>query len=185
MRLRLGGAIGLIAAGLLAACSGDEQPSTLPDAAPTSSSSPVDDAVSPTPTADPTAQLEAEITEFYEKYVESINESFESRQALQERRSMFAETCADCQRGYDLAQQAQAESLTLEGGTMSVIEVRIDTWTSDSAVFSAVTSSDAGTLKDLAGKIVRSLPSSSNVQILFQATRKSGQWVITSSRVAT
>ena len=83
MRARIGvSAVVLTAATTVAACSDNGgEPSTLPDATP--ASSPVStETAAPTPTGDPTAQLEAEITEFYRLYVETINESWTSEEAL-------------------------------------------------------------------------------------------------------
>ena len=95
MRARIGAsAVVLTAAMTIAACSDNGgEPSTLPDATSTSSAVATD---TPSPTGDPTAQLEAEISEFYQLYVETINESWTSEEALQRRREMFADTCATC-----------------------------------------------------------------------------------------
>ena len=71
MRARIGVSAAVLAATILvAACSGDEdEPSSLPDATTAGSAvTPTD--TGPTSPADPTAQLEAEITEFLQAYVE-------------------------------------------------------------------------------------------------------------------
>ncbi|HET6686052.1 MAG TPA: hypothetical protein VFH02_05940, partial [Jiangellaceae bacterium] len=103
MRARMGAASGLALAGLmLASCSGDETPGTLPDVTPTSARS--QEATSATPTGDPTAALEAEITAFFEEYDRTVDESWTSTEALARRRDMFADSCAPCRRGFDLTQ---------------------------------------------------------------------------------
>ncbi len=105
MRARIGvSVVVLTAATTVAACSDNGgEPSTLPEVTSASSAVGTETAV---PTGDPTAQLEAEITEFFTLYVEAINESWTSEEALQRRREMFADTCAACLAGYELAQQA-------------------------------------------------------------------------------
>jgi hypothetical protein len=126
MRVRLGGAIGLVAAAMLTACSDSDQPSTLPDTTPTSAVVSPSESASSTPVADPTAQLEAEITEFYEHYVETINKSWTSEEALQRRRGMFADSCESCLRGYELAKRALNQRLTLEADLSTIHEIRLD-----------------------------------------------------------
>ncbi len=108
MRARIGVYAAVLAATILvAACSGDEdEPSSLPDATTAGSAVTPTDTGSTSP-ADPTAQLEAEITDFYKLYVETINESWTSEQALQRRREMFVDTlCYLPAAGYELTKGA-------------------------------------------------------------------------------
>ena len=186
MRARIGGAVGLAAAVVLAAaCGGDDQPSTLPDATTAGTVAPTTDSATLAPTGTPTAQLEAEITDFYKLYVKTINESWTSEEALQTRRGMFADSCVDCRRGYDLAKRAHAERLTLKGGAISVSDVAVDVSEADRIVFTTVSSSSAGALEDQSGNLVRALADSSGIQIVYQAVRsESGKWIITSSQVS-
>jgi len=184
MRVRIGGAIGLVAVALVVACNGGDQPSTLPANSPTSSDASATTTDSPTPTGDPTAELEAEITAFYELYVETINQSWTSEEALQRRKNMFVRTCIDCQRGYELAKRAHTEDLTLKGGVISVTDVSVDNVETNHAVFTSVSNSSAGTLEDRAGNVVQSLIHSANLQIVFQVERSdSNEWRIMSSQV--
>jgi hypothetical protein len=185
MRVRFGGAIGLAAVMMVAACGSEDQPSTLPDPTSATATVPTTDSATPTPTGDPTAQLEAEITEFYKRYVKTINESWTSEEALQVRRSMFAESCVDCRRGYELAKRAHAERLTLEGGVISVTDISIDAYTADQVVFTTVSDSSAGALNDSSGNLVENLADSADFQITYQAERNDGgEWIITSSQVS-
>jgi hypothetical protein len=155
MRVRLGGAVGLITVVLLAACNGSDQPSTLPDTTPTGSSVPASEAVSPTPTADPTAQLEAEITEFLTQYAHVINESWFSPAALAQRREMFADSCMPCLAGYRLTQQAQADALRLQAGNASLRDVHVDKVDGNIVTVSAFTDSQAGNLVDGNNNVVQ------------------------------
>jgi hypothetical protein len=184
MRVRLGGAVGLITVALLAACSGNAQPSTLPDTTPTGSTAPASEAVSPTPTADPTAQLEAEITEFLTQYANAINESWFSSAALARRREMFADSCMSCLAGYRLAEQAQADSLRLQAGKASLRDVQVDKVDGDIVTVSAFTDSQAGSLVDSNNNVVQEFDAAINTQIVFQirAARQSS-WVIVSGEV--
>jgi molybdopterin-binding protein len=97
---------------------------------------------------------------------------------------MFAKSCADCRRGFELAERAHADGLTLQGGSISLADVTIDTATANRVVFTTVTSSSAGRLEDSSGKLVQALVDSSNFQIMYQVVRDNqGRWVITSSQV--
>jgi hypothetical protein len=183
MRVRIVEAFELVlVAMVVAACNGGDQPSTLPDATSATATVPTTESAAHTPTGDPTAQLEAEITEFYKLYVETINESWTSEEALDKRKSMFAESCLDCRRGYELAQRARTEGLILNDGTISMTDVTINTSADEHVVFTSITNSSAGTLKDRAGNLVQKLAGTSDVQITYQAERNdSGEWVLTSS----
>src|SRR5918995_239788 len=104
MRTPLRCGLGFALAGLvLGACSDADDPGALPDVTPSTTSV---ESPSATPSGDPTAQLEAEITAFYEDYVKTSNESWTSLEALDRRRAMFADTCEACLLGYDLARRA-------------------------------------------------------------------------------
>jgi len=103
MRARMGAAAGLALAGLmLASCSGDDVPGTLPDVTPTTDGP--QETTSATPTGDPTAALEAEITAFFEEYIQVSNASWTSTDALDRRRQMFADSCSACLFGYEIVQ---------------------------------------------------------------------------------
>ena len=180
MRVRLRAAAGLIAAALaLASCSDGETPDTLPDVAPTSTTPA--ETTSPTPTADPTAALEAEITAFYERYVETINESWTSAEALARRREMFSDSCGECLAGYGFAQRAQNDRLRLEGAAASVAMVRIDAVNGDIVTFSTFSTVPAARLIDRQGNVVVKFDEGRSTQTIYQARRRGqGQWIIIS-----
>ncbi|MGH8774271.1 MAG: hypothetical protein ACRDWI_03570 [Jiangellaceae bacterium] len=181
MRVRWSAAVGLTVIGLLlTACSDDGGPATLPDVSPsTPATSPL-----ATPTGDPTAQLEAEITAFYEDYVQTINESFASTDALARRSQMFVASCLHCQRGLALARRAHDEQLVLEGGELSTHAVSLDAVTDEIATFSVVSSAAAGGLIDGAGRVVQELAESTNLHVTYQARRQpAGRWILISSEV--
>ena len=138
-----------------------------------------------TPSGDPTAALEAEITEFYKLYVQTINESWTAAEALQRRREMFADSCADCLRGYELARRAREEDMLLYGGIVSVKDVRIDHSTERSIAVTTRSSSSAGELRDQTGSIVQPFVESTDVQIVYQIEQDAdGQWIIVDSQVS-
>jgi hypothetical protein len=181
-RIAVSGAV-LAATIMVAACGGDEdEPSSLTDT--TSAGS----AVTPTDTgsaspADPTAQLEAEITEFYKLYVETINESWTSEQALQRRREMFAETCVECLTGYEFARQAHSDNLTLLGGIPHVTEVRVDAVNGDVVTFLTLSEVPAARLVDPQGTVVMQFEEGPNTQTVYQARQtESDSWIIISGQ---
>lgn len=181
MRERLVRAAGLALVGLsVVACSGDDEPGTLPDVTPTGTSA---SAASPSqpPSGDPTAQLEAEITAFYELYVNTINQSWTSEEALQRRREMFSDSCAECLAGYQFAQRAHAENLELVGGAPSVTRVRIDAVDASTITFSTFSDVPAAQLIDANGVIVIEFDEGINTQTAYQAQRTGqGTWIIVS-----
>ncbi|HZY29006.1 MAG TPA: hypothetical protein VFE49_12210 [Jiangellaceae bacterium] len=180
MRARMGAAAGLALAGLmLASCSGDDVPGTLPDVTPTTDGP--QETTNATPTGDPTAALEAEITAFYEHYVQTINESWTSAEALARRREMFSDSCAECLAGYDFAQRAQVDRLRLEGDAASVARVRIDAVNGDVVTFSTFSNVPAARLIDQQGKVVVEFDEGRSTQTTYQAQRRGhGQWIIIS-----
>jgi hypothetical protein len=183
MRVRIGGAVGLVAA-ILVACSGDDQPSTLPDATPTNADSAASEVVNPASSGNPTAQLEAEITEFFEAYINTSNESWTSREALDRRRQMFVDSCTACLFGYELASRAHQEDLTFEGELGTVEDVRIDAVEGDVVRFSGFTTTPSARLVGPNGIVVEEFPPTVDLQVVYQAQRlASGEWVIIKSEV--
>jgi hypothetical protein len=183
MRARVRAAAGLVVAALVvASCSDGEVPDTLPDVAPTSAATA--EALSPTPTGDPTAALEAEITAFFEEYIEASNASWTSKEALDRRRQMFADSCSACLFGYEIAQRAHMEDLTFEGELGSVDRVRLDSIDGDVIRFSGFTSTPAARLVDSAGAVIKEFPSTESLQVAYQVQRlNSGEWIMINSEV--
>jgi hypothetical protein len=185
MRVRIVGAFELVlVAMVVAACNGGDQPSTLPDATSATATVPTTESAAHTPTGDPTAQLEAEITEFLDEYARVINDSWTSPDALAQRREMFADTCVSCLAGYRLAERAQADGLRFEGGMASLRDLQVDRVDSDIVTVSAFTDSEAGRLIDETDSVVQEFDASQNVQIVYQLRSDgSGSWVILSGEV--
>jgi hypothetical protein len=185
MRARIGVSAAVLAATItVAACSGDEdEPSSLPDATSADSASTPTDTGSTSP-ADPTARLEAEITEFIQEYARVINDSWQSADALSRRREMFSDSCASCLAGYELAEQAQAQGLRFEGGIASLRDLQVDRIDGDVVTVSALTTSEAGRLLDDDNEVVQEFDASNDVQIVFQLHGDgSGNWMIISDEV--
>ena len=184
MRVRIGGAVGLVAAAILVACSGDDQPSLLPDATPTNADSAASDVGSPSPSGDPTAQVEAEITEFIHEYDEVIDASWTSQDALIKRREMFADSCAPCLRGYELTREALADGLLLEAEFGTIRSVRVDAVDGDVVTFLVIDDVPAARLVNEAGEVVRKFEATLGTQIVYQARKSpSEQWILISSEV--
>ncbi|MGH8838663.1 MAG: hypothetical protein ACRDVO_05295 [Jiangellaceae bacterium] len=183
MRARMGAAAGLALAGLmLASCSDEDVPGTLPDVTPTTDGP--QETTSATPTGDPTAALEAEITAFFEEYAQMINQSWTSVEALARRREMFADSCESCLAGYEFAERAHAENLQIEGGAASLVRARVDRVEGDLVTTSAFTNSAAGRLLDSGGNVVQQFDASENTQITYQIRRAiPNDWIILASEV--
>ena len=183
MRARMAAAAGLALAGLmLASCSGDDVPGTLPDVTPTTDGP--QETTSATPTGDPTAALEAEITAFFEEYIQVSNASWTSIDALDRRRQMFADSCNACLFGYEIAQRAHDEDLDFEGELGSVDRVRLDSIDGDVVRFSGFTSTPPAKLVDSAGAVVQEFPPTDSLQVTYQVQRLgTGEWIMINSEV--
>jgi hypothetical protein len=183
MRARVRAVAGLaVAALVVASCSDGEVPDTLPDVTPTSARPA--ETTSPTPTGDPTAALEEEITAFYERYVETINESWASAEALARRREMFSDSCAACLRGYELAQRALNEDLVLEAEPGAIHDIRLDRVERDVVTFLVHEDIPAGRLVDINGDVIQEFGATLGAQVVFRAQRRPAeQWIIISSDV--
>jgi hypothetical protein len=182
MRTSLGCVLGLALAGLvLGACGDDDQPGTLPDVTPSTTSV---ESPSARPSGDATAQLEAEITAFYEEYVDTINESWTSEEALERRRTMFADSCEPCLRGYEIAQRAQTEDLSLDAEFGTIHDVRLDDVEGDTVTFLVTEDIPAGRLLNTDGEVIEEFGATMDAQVVFQARRDlNSGWVIVASDV--
>jgi hypothetical protein len=178
MRTPLRCVLGFALAGLvLGACSDDDdQPGTLPDVTPSTTSV---ESTSATPSGDPTAQLEAEITAFYEEYVDTINESWASEEALERRRNLFSDSCDECLVGFQFAQRAHLEGLTLQGEPAVVHRVRLDSVRDDVVTFATFSDVPAARLVDPQGAVVLEFEAGPNTQTIYQAQRTGrDRWII-------
>ncbi|WP_129664722.1 hypothetical protein [Phytoactinopolyspora endophytica] len=143
------------------------------------SSDPGDDS---TPDADPTAELEAEITEFFEEYIETVNQSWTSEDALARRREMFSDSCNACLAGYELADEALSNGWRLEGEPSTVGDVSVTSYDGDIVAFLAVSDAPAAELIDPGGSVVDSFDENLGKQIVYQVQRnEDGAWVIIKS----
>jgi len=185
MRERLVWAAGLALMGLsVVACSADDEPGTLPDVTPTGTSASAGSPSEPPSGDDPTAQLEAEITTFIQEYDQTVDESWTSREALEQRRSMFADSCVPCLRGYELTERAHNQDLTLVAEFGVIRSVRLDAIDGDLVTFLVVDDVPAGRLVDASGSVVQEFGATIGAQIVYRAQRNSvGEWVIVASDV--
>ncbi len=177
---------------VLAGCAGDDgsapaadAPSTITDA-PTPDTTPRDDhtpdptpTTEPTPTPDPTAALEAEITEFFEEYIDVVNRSWTSREALDRRREMFSDSCQACLVGYEFAQRVHDESLSYDGEEADLIDVLLVEFDAGSAIFLTSADYPEGSLVSADGDVAVSFDPARGRQTLYQVNRKAeGGFVI-------
>jgi hypothetical protein len=170
----------------VAACSGDDDalPSeTTPAATPTVTATveptPTEPTDDPTPDVDPTPDLEAEITEFFEQYIEAVNESWTSEEALQRRREMFADSCEECLIGYQFAKRMHDEDLLFEGGEVEVRDVSMTSSEGNLIVFTTEMDSPSGRLTTRDGELVQQFDEYRGDQSVYQAGESEpGLWVI-------
>lgn len=178
----------VLAGALLVGCSGDDDapvPSGSPTPADTATLEPTpSDNATTTPEPDPTAELEAEITAFFEEYIDAVNESWTSKEALRRRHEMFADSCRECQTGYELAHRTHEEALVLDAGDVVVLDVELTSFDGETAVFLTDMDSPAGVLRTSSGEVVQEFDDYSGVQSVYQATKTSkGEWIIISGEV--
>lgn len=179
----LRGLLSLMLIGLvLAGCSGDDDP--VLDPTPTTTTprtaepteTPTQDT---TPDADPTAELEAEITAFFEEYIKTSDQSWTSEKDLERRREMFADSCAVCLAGYQIAEDAQANGLRFEGAPGTVLDVNITTVEGEVVSVLVTVDAPAAELIDGNGQVVESFEANTKSQVVYQvARREGGRWVI-------
>lgn len=171
---------------LTCGCSGGTEPSTLPDVTPEPTAVPTDSpapTAKPTPTADPTAALEAELVAFYQSYDAALNASWQSIEALSDRRAMFADSCAACLSGYEMTNDAVEQGLTFEGDPSEILDIAVSALDGDSASLLVMTDVPAGKLVDPDGNSVRTFPPNPEVQIVYEVQRAAGTWLIVRSEV--
>jgi hypothetical protein len=179
----------MTAALALSGCSSDDDPGVAPSPSPVPTETPTPEpTITPEPTAEPTADptdaLEAEITAFFEEYAETINASWTSSEALEQRRKMFVETCRSCLAGYEIVKSAHAEELTFEGDFTTNIEVSLISWDDEIAAFLVISDTPAARLVDPDGSIVDRFDENLNRQVVYQATRaEGGTWILIKDEV--
>ncbi|NED94731.1 hypothetical protein G1H11_05345 [Phytoactinopolyspora alkaliphila] len=138
----------------------------------------------PTPDPDPTEELEAEITEFFEEYIDAINESWTSEEALQRRREMFADSCEECLIGYEFAKRKHHQELRFEGDDVEVLDVSLVSAGDGVVVITTVIDSPPGRLIDNDGALVQEFDEYEAVQSVYQLVKnETGVWIIIKGEV--
>jgi hypothetical protein len=185
MRARSVWLAGITAVGvLLGGCANEDAPATLPVVSKSASgSSERNTASTPLHTVSPEG-VEAEIRAFYEEYARVADESLVSRDALEETRQFFAESCVSCMAGYEIADGVLDAGHIIEADPVRVIAVEIDAIQGDSVIFRGVLDVPATTVRDHSGRIVEEFPATPNVTTVYTAMRQpDGSWVIVTDQV--
>lgn len=169
----------------IAGCSSEPGPATLPDISDTSSVTPqpTTSAAATTPVVDPTAALEAEITAFFQEYIDTVNASWTSEEALARSEEMFSPTCGSCSYVFSLAERAHAEGLSYEGQLGQLEDVRFDSFADGIAVVSVTTSSEVAQLVDSDGAVIEEFSQTDHLQVIYQAAQTDGGWIIIKDEV--
>ena len=186
MRARSVWLAGITAVGvlMLGGCADEETPASLP---PVSTSA--DSTSTTTSEADPTSSpshqdVEADIRSFYEDYARLADQSFQSREALEETRRFFADSCTSCVAGYEIAKRVLDQGHVVEGNPVRVLAVEVDSIEGNNVIFRGVLDVPAATVRDLSGARVEEFPATPHVTTLYRATRQpDGSWIIVSDQV--
>jgi hypothetical protein len=184
MRARSVWLAGITAVGvLLGGCANEDAPGTLPVV----TSQPVDSAenstveVAPSPSPD---DVESEVRALYARFAELSNSSYTSREALEQRRALYADSCASCSAGHEIAQDVLDNGYRFLGEPVIVRSVEIESLDGDAVTFRTVVDSPAASIVDRQGTIVNHFEGFERLTTLYAAERRaSGQWVIVSDRV--
>jgi hypothetical protein len=168
---------------LLGGCADGEAPASLPLV-----STSADGTSNTTAEVDPSSPshqgVEADIRSFYEDYARLADQSFQSRESLEETRRYFADSCASCVAGYEIAKRVLDQGHVVEGNPVRVLAVELDSIEGDNVIFRGVLDVPAATVRDLSGAIVEEFPATPHVTTLYRATRQpDGSWIIVSDQV--
>jgi hypothetical protein len=184
MRARSVWLAGITAVGvLLAGCADEEAPASLPEvrspSAELEGASPRISAAAPLP-----SDLEAEIRTLYGKFADLSNLSYSSRDALEQRRALYADSCVSCSAGHEIADTVLDNGYTFEGDPVTVESVIIDSVEGDLVTFRVVIDSPAAKVIDQQGATIEEFQGFENLTTLYAARRQeSGEWMIVSDRV--
>jgi hypothetical protein len=148
MRARSVWLAGITAVGvLLAGCADEEAPASLPEVT-SSADTTSTTAAEVAPTIGPSRQgVAAEVRSFYEDYARLADQSFQSREALEETRRFFADSCTSCVAGYEIAKRVLDEGHVVEGRPVRVLAVEFDSIDGDDVIFRGVLDVPAATVR--------------------------------------
>ena len=168
---------------LLGGCADEGAPASLP--APDGSglattSSPPD---SSTAQVIPEDDLEGELQQFVTRYISASNRSWSSREALDERRGYFADSCESCLRGWQMARDALEAGYSLEGEPVSVVVLGIDDYEDDLVTLRTQIESPAAVVTGPGGTVVQEFEYTSTTTIYRLSRQSSGRWLIVHDEV--
>jgi hypothetical protein len=184
MRARSVWLAGITAVGvLLGGCANEDGPATLPIV----TSYPVDRAGNSTvevvPSSSP-GDVESEVRALYARFAQLSNSSYTSREALEQRRALYADSCVSCSAGHEIARNVLDNGYGFQGEPVIVKSVEMESIDGNTVTFRAVVDSPAASIVDRQGTIINKFEAFDGLTTLYAAERRaSGQWIIVSDRV--
>jgi hypothetical protein len=184
MRARSVWLAGITAVGvLLGGCANEDAPATLPEVdeptKATGSASPGSSSTQESGEGDLTAELE----QFLARYIAACNRSWSSRDALNERRTYFADSCESCYRGWQMALNTLEDGHSLEGEPVSAVLIAIDDVHDHIVTLRTQIESPAAVIKGADGAVVQELDSTRTTTVYRLSRQSSGRWIIIDDEV--
>jgi hypothetical protein len=182
MRARSVWLAGITAVGvLLAGCADDKAPASLPEVSimPSRATSTPTEAVTK-PVHD---SLEADLTARLAAYINASNRSWSSSEALDERRTYFAESCEGCLRGWAMARDALEAGHEYVGDPIELHSLTLDSIDGHRAVARAHIVTPAAVLTSADGVVLEEFRGSDYTLIYQFQRQRSGSWLIISDEV--
>jgi hypothetical protein len=175
---------GITAVGvLLGGCANADVPATLPIV----TSYPVDSAENSTVEVVPSSSpddVESEVRALFVRFAELSNSSYTSREALEQRRALYADSCVSCSAGHEIARKVLDNGYDFQGEPVIVKSTEIESIDGDTVTFRTVVDSPAASIVDQQGTIVDHFDPFEGLTTLYAAERRaSGQWIIVSDKV--
>jgi hypothetical protein len=137
----------------------------------------------PATQAAPEDSLESELQHFVSRYISASNRSWFSREALDERRGYFADSCESCHHGWQMARDALEAGNSLEGEPVSAVVLGIDESQGDLVTLRTQIESPAAVVKDAGGAVVQEFEYTRTTTIYRMSRQSSGRWLIIDDEV--
>ena len=168
---------------LLGGCADEGAPASLPEVTSTSTETVSSSSRIPSASHSP-SDLDAEIRALYAEFAELSNSSYSSRDALEQRRDLYTNSCVSCIAGHEIAATVLDNGYTFDGDPVTVESVTVDSVEGDMVTFRVKVDSPAARIVDQQGAVIEEFQAFEGLTTLYAARRQSsGEWIIVSDRV--